>query len=540
MNSEDIAFVVCYFNPLNYQSKYINFLLFYDRIKKTKGIKLVFVESYTDNCKLRINNNIDGVYSYHNNSFFWKKENLLNLGIKKLIGKYKYIGWLDSDIMFESSNWVPMIKSKLKYHNLVQVANIAKKQTPSGRLTEFKTMTSYYSDVSINLESTMSRLGEPGYGYVYNVDILNKDLPLYDKCICGGGDYINLISYIKGDEIVSKIKSDQERIFGRNKNMQIDFLNWANKNPTQKTIGCAKNTIIIKYHGSQRNRRYHTRDIIAEKYDFKPTLDTKYTKHGDLFLTRPDINDSMKNYFKLRNEDDAVTNTKYSDIFKSEYETMIRKYSTNSYKNLAVEYLPGIKLKSSVKTPILNNNTHNVCVKLKNDIKFAELIPNNPTIISDIGNKNVSYELYYLQYIINNYKRINKYTMFISDDTDGEYKFNNPKIINNTEDIVLRKDLHINLNNVAHRSSLNFKQWLAIFFKKRSLRYQIVKNEIKIVNTTTHKYVLYNRHSTYLVKGDYILKNKKEDYEKIHKYVTESNNDETLVYLKYSFPILFK
>jgi hypothetical protein len=442
--------------------------------------------------------------------------------------------------MFESSNWVSMIKSKLKYHKLVQVANIAKKQSSGGRLTQVKTMTSYYSDVSINLESTMSRVGEPGYGYVYNADILNKHLPLYDKCICGGGDYINLISYIGGPEIVNKIKSGQERIFRNNKNMQINFLNWANSNQPLKTIGCAKNTIVVKYHGSQRNRRYQTRDIITEKYDFNPTKDIKYTKHGDLFLSRSDINDSMRNYFKSRNEDDAIANTKHSNIFKSEYETIIRKYSTNSYKNLAVEYLPSIRLKGSVKTHTISNNTHIVCVKLKKDMKFANLIPNNPTIISDIGNRSVSYELYYLQYIINNYKRINKYTIFISDDTDNSYKFNNPEIINNTEDIVLRSDLHTNLNSVDHRSALNFKQWLAIFFKNRSLRYQLVKNEIKIVNTTTHTYEAYNIHSTYVITGDAILKNKKEYYEKIHRYITDSNSDEVLIYLKYSFPILFR
>ena len=40
MNTSDIAFVVCYFNPLNYLSKYLNFLLFYDKIQTYSVSKL--------------------------------------------------------------------------------------------------------------------------------------------------------------------------------------------------------------------------------------------------------------------------------------------------------------------------------------------------------------------------------------------------------------------------------------------------------------------------------------------------------------------
>ena len=73
MNTSDIAFVVCYFNPLNYLSKYLNFLLFYDKIQTYSGIKIIFVESYTRKCKLRINKNVGDVMSFKNESFFWKK-----------------------------------------------------------------------------------------------------------------------------------------------------------------------------------------------------------------------------------------------------------------------------------------------------------------------------------------------------------------------------------------------------------------------------------------------------------------------------------
>ena len=71
---------------------------------------------------------------------------------------------------------------------------------------------------------------------MYNKDILNTKTPLYDKCICGGGDYLNLLGFIQSDDFIDKIKNNQERIFGSNKNMQINYIDCITKTIKQKQL----------------------------------------------------------------------------------------------------------------------------------------------------------------------------------------------------------------------------------------------------------------------------------------------------------------
>ena len=112
-------------------------------------------------------------------------------------------------------------------------------------------MTSYYKSGIVDIKNTLGRIGEPGYGYMYNKDILNTKTPLYDKCICGGGDYLNLLGCSLSDDFIDKIKNNQERSFGSMIIMQRNSIDWYNDNNKTKTIGCADNTILVKYHGTQ-------------------------------------------------------------------------------------------------------------------------------------------------------------------------------------------------------------------------------------------------------------------------------------------------
>lgn len=543
MNTSDIALVVCYFNPLNYLSKYLNFLLFYDKIQTYSNIKIIFVESYTRNCKLRINKNVGNVLSFKNESFFWKKENLLNIGIKNLIKEYQYVGWLDSDIIFQDENWISKIKNELKTHDIVQVASTINKERNNGKTICVKSMTSYYERGVVDIKNTLARIGEPGYGYVYNKDILNTKIPLYDKCICGGGDYLNLLGFIQNEEFINKIKSNQERIFGSNKNMQINYIHWYNENNKTKTIGCADNTILVKYHGTQVNRKYYTRDIIPNKLCFIPEKDTSYSKSGELLLNRTDISCAIKKYFESRNEDDFLLNSRNQERFRNKYKSLITKYSKTKNKELPLEYLTKVNMQitKKEKPKILGN--YFVCVKLKSDVKFSEFYKENVTIINELDSVNkLTYEQYYIRFIINNYDNIKSNIFFVNDNISHENCENKKNMISQfNKDIVLRHDLHIKEDNLyMTRSNLNFKQWIALFVKTKKIKYQLVDNNVKLIDSNLHKYISYSDSSNYYITGESILKNSKDYYTKIYNFLEKRNNQENLMYLKISFRLLFK
>jgi hypothetical protein len=109
------------------------------------------------------------------------------------------------------------------------------------------------------------------------------------------------------------------------------------------------------------------------------------------------------------------------------------------------------------------------------------------------------------------------------------------------KDIVLRRDLHIKEDNThITRSNLNFKQWIALFIKTKTIKYQLVNNDVKLIDSHLHKYIPYSESSNYYISGESILKNSKDYYTKIYNFLEKKNNQENLMYLKISFRLLFK
>ena len=76
--------------------------------------------------------------------------------------EYKYVGWLDSDIIFQDDNWIQKIKNELKTHDIVQIANTIDKEKNNGKTICVKSMTPYYKSGIVDIKNTLGRIGEPG------------------------------------------------------------------------------------------------------------------------------------------------------------------------------------------------------------------------------------------------------------------------------------------------------------------------------------------------------------------------------------------
>ena len=143
-----------------------------------------------------------------------------------------------------------------------------------------------------------------------------------------------------------------------------------------------------------------------------------------------------------------------------------------------------------------------MCVKLKSDIKFSDFYKENVTIINELDNANkLTYEQYYIRFIINNYDKIKSNIFFVNDKMSHE-NFENKKntISQFNKDIVLRHDLHIKEDNTfISRSNLNFKQWIALFIKTKTIKYQLVNNDVKLIDSHLHKYISYSDSSNYYI-----------------------------------------
>ena len=225
-----LALVCCYFNPCNYISKYFNFLNFYMKMSKTEGVDLYVIETYDKNSKFRLNENIENIKSIYCEQIYWQKEQLLNKLLNEHKHNYEYIGWIDGDVEFKNPNWVNCILKKLETNKIVQICREVHKESNFRKdYQKSYSITHYINKYPESLFKTLyDRLGEPGYGFVYNSDIIkNTDVPMYDKAICGSGDFLNFIGYLDIVDFDQYIKHD--RFFHQLPNFLEDFVEWRGK-----------------------------------------------------------------------------------------------------------------------------------------------------------------------------------------------------------------------------------------------------------------------------------------------------------------------
>ena len=439
ISNKEIAFVCCYFNPCNYQSRFLNFILFLESVKKYK-VNLVVVEAYSSNSKYRINKLHDNIISIRTEEVYWMKENLLNIGIEFLLDyKIKNIGWLDCDILINDSNFLEKTITSLKTHKVVHMFSECK-QWLSDTLYKNKTSVCKLSHEHNNLLTLLlCRLGDVGYGYAYNSDILRKVL-LYDKAVVGTGDWLNLLGCIR-------IKNHEElmgdRFFqGTTRGFFNSFIAWQKcmSSYVDSNVGYVDTTFEILHHGNELNRDYVNRESILKKCGYEPNQHLINFK-STYKLQNRSLSEAITDYFISRDEDYNISTIKRDlvddkikkiDFYDNEDE-LIHINSTSDY----------LKLRRSIHRSIINYNTQIELLpsnnETRNPIKYAIVISGHtdvdikPTKSRDtdllifrksgkpqkdnilVLSHEFSVSHTYLSYIIKNYSKLPEFVLFCND-----------------------------------------------------------------------------------------------------------------------------
>jgi len=96
-------------NPCLYAKRYILAKEFIYRMENEQHINLYVVELCYKDQKFQITdkNNKRHLQLYTETAPLWHKENMINIGVNKLLPKsWKAFAWIDADIEFESNTWV--------------------------------------------------------------------------------------------------------------------------------------------------------------------------------------------------------------------------------------------------------------------------------------------------------------------------------------------------------------------------------------------------------------------------------------------------
>lgn len=310
--------IACYFNPQNSPYRLKAFNIFYDSIKHLNHqiIECVIGDSQP---QLPENKNIKRI---HTENLLWHKESLLNKLVSELPLKFKYIFWVDADVIFTSNDWLIDSVESLQTNNIVQPFeycvhldrdelepsfNTRAWEHTMGLPTRHPKMwrsfcatfvTTHYGD-----NENYDRHGHVGFAWGARREVLDA-VPLYDKALIGGADHI--IAHAAAGHIchscISKSFTDN-----------LDDVNdWSKRfyRVVNGKIGYASGTLYHIWHGDIEKRQY-----LKRIQDFTPKTKqiTKKDKNG-LYVTDNGNDDQyVRDYFnhrEVKNSDNIISITK--------------------------------------------------------------------------------------------------------------------------------------------------------------------------------------------------------------------------------------
>jgi hypothetical protein len=305
--------IVVMSNPCQYARRCILTREFQKRIEFEENVKLYIVEmAYGDQQFFVTDPNNPRHLQLRTAVPLWHKENMVNIGIKKLLPKtWKAVAWIDADVEFDSASWaLDTLKVLNGYKDIVQlfshVVDMDKQKNAMSIFPSFGYQLCqgrpYYEHHVALQKSNGINMWHPGFAWACTRRAYEKLGGLYDQGILGSGDLIMAYS-IMG--------------FG-DKSLHADTTDGFKESATQfhakaKTLrlGYVPGVIRHHFHGSKQNRKYVERWQILVENKYDPA--TYITKNAD-GITVPTaacpkkLLDEIFTYFAERNEDEGYKN----------------------------------------------------------------------------------------------------------------------------------------------------------------------------------------------------------------------------------------
>ena len=316
---DDAIIISCYFNPLGSPYRLKAFNRFYEGIKQYNH---KIVECVIGEAQPELSDDFEKI---HTKSLLWHKETLLNKIIAGLPKKYKYIFWVDADLIFTNPNWVEEGVQAMKAGaNMIQPFEYcihlekdlhepnfnvnAYRKDCYNPVTRHKMLwRSFCSNHSIGLSAHQNYdiHGHVGFAWGIKREIIEK-VPgyLYDKALIGGADHIMAhagAGHINHNCITKSFTANIEEV---NEWSRMFY------NAVEGKLGFVKGDVYHIWHGDLKDRQYLKR---IQEFTAKSKKIQKRDENGFYIGEDDDINDYMNNYFLVR----EALDDSYTEISKS-------------------------------------------------------------------------------------------------------------------------------------------------------------------------------------------------------------------------------
>ena len=306
MNNEPLSnklhIIAVISNPCQFARRYILAREFIARMEFEENVILYIVELAYGNQKYYLTEKNNKRHLQLRGTVpLWHKENMINIGVKKLLPKtWKAMAWIDADIEFENTSWaLDALKVLNGSRDIVQLFSHAVDMDKHyNAMSIFPSFGFQYSKKS-KYGGTGVNMWHPGFAWACTKKAYDKMDGLYELSICGAGDHNMCFSYIGNSQQSLNSETTDEY-----KHSIKDF----ESKVKQLRLGYVPGVIRHHFHGSKKNRKYQERWHILVDNKYNPEI--HITKNNDGLLVPSNscpkaMLDSILQYFKERNEDEG-------------------------------------------------------------------------------------------------------------------------------------------------------------------------------------------------------------------------------------------
>lgn len=303
MRADLLHVVTAYANPQRYLSR----KLLFDRFARhmaASGVPLTVVECAYGDRSFELADTLGITHvGVRARSLVWEKERQLNAGIARLPQGWKYVAWVDADIVFRNPTWAADTVHALQQYDVVQPWTTCYDLGPSGEHLELHRSfcRQWILGEPVGHEP-YAAFAHPGYAWAATRGALDALGGLVDTAALGAADHHMALALVgrAQDTFPGSISAGYQR----------PILQWQDRarQHVAGNIGAVSGTIEHEYHGAKALRRYVDRWTILTRNDFDPDLDLKTNVWGmwELAGNKPALSRDINAYFAQR-EEDATT-----------------------------------------------------------------------------------------------------------------------------------------------------------------------------------------------------------------------------------------
>lgn len=332
----EAVIIACYYNPTNNPYRLIAFNKFYESIKH---LNHRIVECVIGDSEPQLPEN-EFISRVSTSTTLWHKESLLNGLIKKLPVEFKYVFWVDADVIFTNDNWMLDAVKELEKNRMVQLfeycIHLEKDEDKPSFDTEWEKpfisnpkrkhpkmwrgFGANYVTTDYSGDENYDRHGHVGFAWGARRYVLDL-MPLYDKALIGGADHIMAhaaAGHINHNCMCKSFTDD------------IDSINIWSKvfhRVVGGHLGYVKGDLYHIWHGDVAKRQY-----LKRIQDFTATA-KEITEKDENGLYVTDKDGYVKDYMKHRENTGSTENHPIVDLsFQELYPQVQRTYNISPDK----------------------------------------------------------------------------------------------------------------------------------------------------------------------------------------------------------------